>query len=188
MIHTKTRGRIPASKSVAFRWIAFMTLLLLLADFDASGSIATQHSESKRTLAPSRLRKAVACLVAADFVRQDDLKYLGLKVNDWAWVRLRIGSIPGIGDTPGTFNVVMYSSDPRKGMLLFANPNDRGGFEAILNAYHLYKHGSSWTADYGNGGYVTYEAIGRFVTTLSHDTRYRVHLLPGGAECTEDSK
>ena len=46
-------------------------------------------------------------------------------------------------------------------MLLFADPNKQGGFEAILNAYRLHKHGSRWSADYGNGGYVLYEAIGR---------------------------
>lgn len=132
---------------------------------------------------PLRLKGAVNCLVKANFVRQYDLSYLGLKVGDWAWVRYQVGSISGVGDTPGVFNIVVYSPDGRKGMLLFADPGESGGFNAIMNAYHLHRHGSKWSADYGNGGYAMYKAIGKFVTELSHRPRYRIQLAPGGNEC-----
>ena len=137
---------------------------------------------------PPRLKGAVGCLVKARFVQEYDLSYLGLKVGDWAWVRYEVGSIPEVGDTPGVFNIVVYSPDGRRGMLLFADPDEGGGFNAIVNAYHLHRHGSKWSADYGNGGYVMYEAIGKFVTELSHRPRYRIRLTPGGNECKSEGE
>lgn len=148
-----------------------------------------QAAQTERGNVPSRLKKAVGCLIKADFVQRYDLKYLGLTVGDWAWVRYQVGSIPEIGDTPGAFNIVVYSPDGSNGMLLFAEPNENGGFNAIVNGYRLHRHGSKWSADYGNGGYVMYEAIGKFVTDLSHRSRYRIQLAPGGNECNaEDAK
>lgn len=135
---------------------------------------------------PPRLNRALGCLVKADFVQHYDLNYLGLKVGDWAWVRYQVGSIPEMGDTPRMFNIVVYSPDGRRGMLLFADPDDTGGFNAIVNAYRLHRRGSKWDADYGNGGYVMYEAVGKFVTRLSHGPRYRAQLVPGGNECKAD--
>lgn len=142
-----------------------------------------QAANAKKGNVPPRLKEAVGCLVRADFVRRYDLNYLGLKIGDWAWVRYQVGSISGVGDTPGVFNIVVYSPDGRNGMLLFAEPDKNGGFNAIVNAYCLHRHGSKWNADYGNGGYVMYEAIGKFVTELSHRSRCRIQLAPGGNEC-----
>jgi len=119
-------------------------------------------------------------------VQEYDLKSLRLKVGDWAWVRYRVGSIPEMGRTPRLFNVALYAANGTQGKLLFADPNPRGGFDAIMNAYTLTKHGSRWTADEGNGGYVDYEAIGRFVTHLAHQRRYRVRLLPRHSSCMSD--
>jgi hypothetical protein len=162
-----------------------LALCLLILSIAPLG--AARQGKAGTEAAPKRLQTAVGCLVAARFVQQDDLTYLGLKVGDWAWARYRIGSLPGMEPTPGLFNVVLYSADGRSGMLLFADPNKQGGFEVILNAYRLHKHGSRWSADYGNGGYVLYEAIGRDVTALSSRPRYRVRLSPGGSECTQDT-
>lgn len=142
-----------------------------------------QAAKTEKGKVPPRLKGAVGCLVQAHFVQQYDLSYLGLKVGDWAWVRYEVGSIPEVGGTLGVFNIVVYSPDGSKGMLLFADPDGSSGFNAIVNAYHLHRHGSKWSADYGNGGYVMYEAIGKFVTALSHRPRYRIQLAPGGNEC-----
>ncbi len=158
-----------------------MALIVVVCLLPACSS--AQATETENGKVPPRLKGALGCLVKADFVRQYDLNYLGLKVGDWAWVRYQVGSIPEIGDTPGVFNVVVYSPDGRSGMLLFADPDGNGGFEAIVNAYRLHRHGSKWNADYGNGGYVMYEAIGKFVTELSYRSRYRIQLAPGGNEC-----
>ncbi len=161
--------------------------LLLIALCAMPNRSGAQTSERGRAKAPARLREAVGCLVATNFVQQDDLKHLGLKLGDWAWVRYQVGSISGLGDTQGQFNVAVYSADGRNGMLLFAEPNKQGSFDAILNAYRLHRSGSKWTADYGNGGYVLYEAVGRFATGLMHHPRYRIQLLPGGSGCTADN-
>lgn len=158
----------------------FATLCLLPA------WTAVQAARTEKGKVPPRLKGAVGCLVKADFVRRYDLNYLGLKVGDWTWVRYQVGSIPEIGDTPGVFNIVVYSPDGRNGMLLFADPDENGGFNAIMNAYRLHRHGSKWSADYGNGGYVMYEAVGKFVTELSHSSRYRIQLAPGGNECNAE--
>jgi hypothetical protein len=166
--------------SPLFRAFLFATLCLLPA------WTAVQAAKIGGDV-PPRLKKAVGCLVKADFVRRYDLDYLRLKVGDWTWVRYQVGSIPEIGDTPGAFNIVVYSPDGRNGMLLFAEPDANGGFNAIVNAYRLHRYGSKWSADYGNGGYVVYEAIGKFVTELSHRSRYRIQIAPGGNECKAEA-
>lgn len=165
--------------SVSLLVTAFLTVMVCLLPAWTSAQ-ATKTEVGK---VPLRLKGAVGCLVKADFVRQYDLSYLGLKVGDWALVQYQVGSIPEIGDTPGVFNIVIYSPDGRSGMLLFADPDENGGFNAIVNAYRLHRRGSKWSADYGNGGYEMYEAIGKFVTELSHRPRYRVQIAPGGNEC-----
>lgn len=146
-------------------------------------SMNAQGSKTESSNIPPRLNVALGCLVKADFVRHYDLHYLGLKVGDLAWVRYQVGSIREMGDTPGLFNVVVYSPDGRRGMLLFADPDDAGGFNALMNMYRLHRSGSKWDADYGNGGYAMYKAVGKFVTELSHSPRYKTQLAPGGNEC-----
>lgn len=169
---------------VGFRTaVLFFGLLALLFPRITVGQASTQGAKANEHVVPGRLKEAIGCLVAAKFIRKYGLKYVGLKVGEWAWVGYRIGSIPGIGGTPGVFNVMFYSSSRKRGILLFATPNDRKGFDAIYNGYHLHKHGSMWTADYGNGGFHLYENVSRFVTKLSKAPRYRVLLTPGGREC-----
>ncbi|HTV55436.1 MAG TPA: hypothetical protein VMI06_11035 [Terriglobia bacterium] len=158
--------------------VVLIVMVCLLPTWTSAQAVKTEKGK-----VPPRLKGAVGCLVKADFVRQYDLNYLGLKVGDWAWVRYQVGSISGVGDTPGVFNIVVYSQDGKRGMLLFADPDQNGGFNAVLNAYRLRRHGSEWNADYGNGGYVMYEAIGKFITELSRSSRYRIQLVPGGNEC-----
>lgn len=159
--------------------VLMASLIVMLCFLPAWTGVQAAETEK----VPPRLKGAVGCLAKATFVQQYDLSYLGLKVGDWAWVRYEVGSIPEVGGTPGVFNIVVYSPDGRKGMLLFADPDESGGFNAIMNAYHLHRHGSKWSADYGNGGYVMYQAIGKFVTELSHRPRYRIQLALGGNEC-----
>lgn len=160
--------------------------LLLMSLCLLPGWTGVQAAKVEKRQVPPRLKAAVGCLVQADFVRRYDLNYLGLKVGDWAWVRYHVGSISGVGDAPGVFNIVVYSQDGKQGMLLFADPDQNGGFNAILNAYRLHQHGSKWSADYGNGGYVMYETIGKFVTELSRSPRYEIQLAPGGNECKSE--
>jgi len=138
---------------------------------------------------PSILAKAIGCLVADKSVRLYGLDYLGLKVDDWAWARYTIGTIPGIEKTPRLVNVILYATDGNRGMLLFAYPNKHGSFDAVANGYRLEKRkvkwipGANWVAGYGNGGYVDYIAISRYATRLEQKPRYRVHLVPGGSNC-----
>lgn len=146
------------------------------------------QKEVRQMAAPPRLRKAVGCLVAADYVQKYGLKPIGLRVGEPAWVRYGIGSIPGIGGTPGLWNIVVYSKDGRRGILLFADPNHGDGFEALLNRYHLVKHASRWVASGGQGGFRLYEAVGRYVTVLSRRPRYRVKLLAGSSGCTQEER
>jgi len=141
-----------------------------------------------RGKAPKQLQKAIGCLVAAPFVQEYGLKPVKLKVGDWAWARYYVGSIPGISDTSGEFYIAVYAADGVHGELLLAIPNNRGGFDAVRNGYYLTKDGSHWTADEGNGGYMLYEAMGRFATHLARRPRYRLHLIPGDSGCTSDSE
>lgn len=173
-----------SQRGVSLVVMVFLFAALCLQPFPTGA----QAAKTERRKVPPRLKVAVGCLVKADFVRRYDLSYLGLRLGDWAWVRYRIGSIPEIGGTPGVFNIVAYSPDGRKGMLLFAEPRENGGFDAIVNAYRLHRHGSEWSADYGNGGYVMYEVIGKFVTELSHRPRYSIQLAPGGNECKAEGR
>lgn len=145
--------------------------------------VGVQAANKKQGSPPPKIKEALTCLLKADFVQQYDLNYLGLKIGDLAWMQYEIGSIPETGETPRVLNIVLYSPDGKKGILLFAEPNESGGFNAIMNAYHLYRHGSKWSADYGNGGYIMYETIGKFVTELSRGARYRIRLAQGGEEC-----
>lgn len=151
-----------------------------------SQSLWAQQPKVRNAVAPVQLRRAVGCLVAADYVQQYGLKTIGLRVGDTVWIRYGIGSIPGIGGTPGVWNIVIYSRSGRRGTLLFADPNSKGGFEAIRNGYDLRKQDSHWSASNGEGGFYDYRAIGRYATVLSHEPRYHVTLAPGGPECTRD--
>lgn len=134
--------------------------------------------------APARLRQAVECLVAAEYVRDYGLKPLKLKVGDWAWVRFHVGSIEGLWRTPDEYYIVVYAHAGRRGELLMADPNSQGGFLALRNGYRLTKHGSQWDADEGQGGYMDYEAIGRYISVLEHQPRYWVHLISGHDRCS----
>jgi len=113
---------------------------------------------------------------------------VNLKIGDWAWVRYYVGSIRGVGQTPGEFYVAVYGADGVHGELLLAVPNNQGGFNAVRNGYYLTKDPSHWTADEGNGGYVMYDAMGRFATHLARRPLYHVHLIPGDSGCTSDSE
>lgn len=174
----------PTQRSICGVAAAFLFATLLVSPHWTGAQASNAH----KSQAPPELKAAMGCLVAADFVRQYDLKYLKLKVGDRVWVRYKVGSIPGVGDTPGVFNIVVYSPDGLRGMLLFADPNNKGGLDAILNAYRLHRRGPKWSADYGNGGDMVYEAVGRFVTALSRSPRYRIRLEPGGSGCAAAGK
>ncbi len=162
--------------------LALCFVLLIAIQFAVAQKVDRIAAEG----VPKQLQKAIGCLVAAPFVQGYGLKPVKLKVGDWAWVRYHAGSIPGLPKTPGEFYVAVYSADGAHGELLLAIPNKRGGFDAVRNGYHLTKDGSHWTADEGSGGYVVYDAIGRFATHLAQQPRYHVHLVPGDSECTSE--
>ena len=173
-----------SSLRICARRFSILALTLMLSALGCALYPARANGVAARAhTVPVRLKEAVGCLIAADYIRRYALPFVDLKVGEWAWVRYAVGSLPGIGDTPGIFNVVFYSPAGNRGMLLFADPRDRDSFLAIYNGYHLRRHGASWTADYGNGGFHLYQAVGRFVTKLSRRPLYRVLLTPGGRRC-----
>ena len=163
-------------------WLTLCFMLIIPVQF-ATAQI-NDHKSSFRV--PKELKQAIGCLVAAHFVKEYGLKPLKLEVGDWAWVRYHVGSIPGLSKTPGEVYVAVYAADGTHGTLLLAVPNHRGGFDAVRNGYYLSRHGSHWTADEGSGGYVVYDAIGRFATRLVRQPRYRVQLVPNDSDCTSD--
>jgi hypothetical protein len=168
-------------------WRRLLKVALCAAPFlFLSLNLRGGQNRARRTVAPLRLRTAIGCLVEADYVRHYDLEPNGLKVGELVWVRYGVGSIPGIGGTPGLWNIVVYSGNGQRGILLFAGPNQRGGFEAVRNGYDLVRHRSLWIASGGQGGFRLYEAVGRYVTHLSRQPRYRVRLRPGNSECTQE--
>lgn len=162
--------------------VALCFVLLIAVQF----AVAQKVDSTPTKRVPKQLQKVIGCLVAASFVQKYGLKPLNLKVGDWAWVRYHVGSIPGLSKTPEEFYVAVYDADGTRGELLLAIPNKRGGFDAVRNGYRLTKDGSSWTADKGNGGYMLYDAMGRFATQLAQQPRYHVQLVPGDSECTRD--
>jgi hypothetical protein len=178
-------GNLPSSSTVDWRRVpSQVALCVIFLLFLSLGQLGGQN-KAQRMAAPPRLQKAIGCLVAADYIQQYGLKPTGIRVGDLVWVRYGIGSIPGIGGTPGLWNIIIYSQNGQRATLLFADPNHRAGFEAIRNGYNLVKHGSRWAASGGEGGFRDYEAVGRYATVLSRRSRYRVRLLPGGPECTQ---
>lgn len=131
--------------------------------------------------APPSVTTALGCLVAREHVR-DVLSELKLGPGKRALVRYYIGTIPGMGPTPGEFYIAVYSEDGLHGWLLLAF-RERGKFVAVRNGYRLTKVGSRWNADEGNGGLGTYKAMGEFATKLEKSPRYRVKLTPRREGC-----
>ena len=139
--------------------------------------------ESKDTLtAPGSVTTALGCLVSRDYIR-DALLDLKLAPGRFAWVRYYIGSIPGTGPTPDTFNIVVYSEDGLHGYLLFSFRDHKGRLVAVQDGYRLTKVGPHWNADMGNGGMWVYKAVGEFATKLEKSPRYRVKLVPRTEGC-----
>jgi hypothetical protein len=124
---------------------------------------------------PASVTTALGCLVARDYIR-DALVDLKLAPGKFAWVRYYIGTIPGMGPTPGTFHIAVYSEDGLHGYLLLSFRDRHGKFVAVQDGYRLTKVGSHWDADMGNGGMWVYKAIGEFVRKLEKSPRYRVKL------------
>lgn len=159
-----------------------MTLLGICTCFCAAITAeASVHSD----VVPPQLRKAVGCLVSSDLARKWAFPFLNLKIGDRVWIRFSVGSISGIGGTPGVYNIIIYAPGGRRGTLLFAEPNEKGSFAVIWNGYKLRQLGSGWRASSGNGGYRLYKAIGRFVDAQSNKHRYGLRLRKGGPLCTQ---
>ena len=161
-----------------------IAVVVLSISMYAAAAQAEPGAAGAGTSIPERLKGAVGCLVAAEFV-EHDLASLGLHVGDEARVRFRVGSVPGMAPTPGQYYVAVYSADERHGWLLIADPNSGGGFSVVRNAYQLTRIDSVWRADEGNGGLATYGAMSRFASALFRGPRYRVPLLPRTKGCGE---
>ena len=80
MLHNRKRVGCFASPERRQAWcLALCLLILSIAPLGAA-----RQGKADAEVAPKRLQTAAGCLVAARFVQQDDLTYLGLKVGDLA--------------------------------------------------------------------------------------------------------
>lgn len=149
-------------------------------------SACTTSGNTSEPQASPMLSKAVSCLMASKLVVEYGLPLASVKKGDWVWARYKVGSVPGMEGGSSWYNVILYSHGGNRGVLLFADPNKRSGFDVIDNAYRLVRHGGRWMADTGWGGNATYTAYGKFAATMEKKPRYRVHLVPGGSDCGPD--
>lgn len=179
-------GRANGSNSMRNKWPMLLVGAVLFCCLVSS--VAAHRSAHLATVAPApkRLKIALSCLFAAQFMRQYNFTPLGFKEGDWIWVRYHVGTIPGIEATPRAYNIVIYSRDDKSGFVLDAEPNSLDGFTATRNDYSLRKKRKLWYVIEGEGGFRDYEAVERLVNRLSSQPRYRVQLLPGGKECDSD--
>lgn len=163
-----------------------MRMLAVLCSVVLLTGVADRRPPAEGVPVPSALKKAIGCLVSAGYVRDYGLRPLGFKVGDWVWVRYHVGNVPEMGTTPHEFYIAIYARDGRRGELLEAIPNNRGGFEPVRNGYRLWRSDGKWMADEGQGGYQDYEAFGRLATNLAGQPRYRVQLIPDESGCNTE--
>lgn len=161
------------------------TIVVLLSALSTGVAVRSADSPAEERSAPLMVRKALGCLVTADYV-QHDLDQLGLKPDSSAWIRFHVGSIPGSEPTPGEYYIAVYTEDESRGWLLLTFRDDKGPFIPVRNGYQLKREGTRWTADEGNGGLATYKTMSAFATRLYKYHRYRVKLTPGTCNVSEE--
>jgi len=152
--------------------VFLISFLLVSLTIRVPSSLAQPSNGSKPVQA------IIGCLAAKGFVLRD-LDQIGLKLGDPVWIRLYIGSIPGMMPTPDQYYVAVYSKDETEAWLLMADRDSSGSVVPIRNAYRLKKNGVHWVADEGNGGLATYKVMSRFATRLFQSHRYRAKLVTG---------
>jgi hypothetical protein len=104
------------------------------------------------------------------------LKEIGLESGSNAWARFHLGPIRGLTPVEDEVQVAVYAEDGVRGWLFLAERDPNGKISPIRNAYRLTRQGSEWTADEGNGGLGTYNAMTKFATRLFKYRRFRVKL------------
>lgn len=122
-----------------------------------------------------RMKSALGCLLSQTS-NQDVLRDLGLRLRDFATVRLYVGSIPGLQPSPGVYTLMLESSDHSRAWLLAAIPHSDGKFESGDDAFQLRWTGTQWSVEEGWGGLATYRAMGKFANWLSRNRP--AHRLP----------
>lgn len=146
----------------------------------------TEARPTNSVVVHKRLQMAVTCLFSAKWMRHYFFMSFGrFNEGDWVSARYYVGTIPGMGPTPGAYKILFYAKDGKHAFLLDAEPNGRGGFFASQNDYTLKKN-SRWRVIEGEGGDRDYEAIERLVSRMLRQPVYRVQLLTGGKECTDN--
>ena|ERR1017187_7895142 len=158
------------------RWAATLVLLAWTA------IACAQVPAGSGPLLPTRIQRAIGCLVSDEFVKRDVLGRLDLRVGDSATVRFHEGSISGTTPTRDLINIVIYARDGLRAWLLFVAPEE-GHFTVVHNGYQLTARGSGWQAGEGNGGLGTYAAVARFAAQLATAPAYRVRLIESRKNC-----
>jgi hypothetical protein len=160
-----------------------VVLLMILLFAVLAGQVPLGLAQS--SVSSKGIQAVVGCLATKDFVLHD-LEQIGLKPGDSVWIRIHVGSIPGMMPTPGQYYVAMYRRDGSEGWLLMADRDNTGAFVPVRNAYRLRRDGAHWAADEGNGGLATYKVMSRFATALFQSRRYRATIVTG--DCAVGTK
>jgi hypothetical protein len=131
------------------------------------------------------LQEGLSCLSIQSWA-QDDLRELGVAIGDEVTVRYRQGSVPGTSpESPQRINVILYSKDEKLAWMFFFDKKVGDQIAVIDNAYRLTLHDREWSANEGNGGIATYQAIGRFATSLSKESTHQITLRSASSSCAK---
>jgi hypothetical protein len=160
-----------------FRACLFAILL------SVSGSCVAKHGANEGDAGEGLVRRAMHCLLSDEYVRTSVLKYVGHKLGDVASVGIQEGSVVDPTDKTDVYNVLLFSSDGMKSVLLMVDASDNRQLKPIPNGYLLSRQDDSWSVDEGEGGYVDYAAVAKFVTQFKKNDVHSVSLYPNVAEC-----
>lgn len=169
-------------RSLLIRMVAFAALLSTSTACCALGTDVHAGSQVNQIY----LQRAVWCLAGDKLFRDYGLKFVDLKLGDWALAKFYMGSIIDRSYKGRIYNVVLYSKDMERSVLGSVVPNSKGDFDVVENGYLLKKHGEKWDVEEGNGGYRDYEMVGKFVTSISHKPFSRVHIVSRPKACSTD--
>jgi hypothetical protein len=158
------------------------TFLLAILMLVSTGAMA-EHRVSGNKAELNLVKRAVHCLLSDAYVRNSVLKYVGYRVGDAALVGIHEGSVVDPADKTGVYDVILFSKDDRKSVLLMLDASDKRQLKSIPNGYLLRKGGDGWSVDEGEGGYVDYATVASFVTQFKKEDIYSVSLSVNAAEC-----
>lgn len=146
-------------------------------------SQADSHARSESQL-PVNVLNALTCLLKNRWYESS----LGLSPTGSIPLRYTVGQI---AETSGEeyakkLNIVIYSKDRKRAVLLFATNSNKNKVLVISNSYNLVKATQGWSAGEGQGGLGTYIAVGKFVDGLEKLPMYTILIknLPKHVECS----